>query len=167
MNKLNKTLIAIALLISVASAAMVTECFEDVRSIEVEPWMSFEVNYDPRNATYGDTLMYDYINITSHKKYSSTCEIQTEIFFNGEELIDQAGIRVDYSVESGSGTLVDPKDINNNGMPEVAVFGMQDLEGMGDPDGSFTIRRNTLINEDLVPGSYKIITTLIPYQGNA
>ena len=149
------------LLISVASAAILTEYFRDERTVEVAPWMSFEVNNDPMDITYGDTLLYDYINITSHKKYSTTCEIQTEIYFNGEELIDLAGIRVDYSVESGSGALVTPSDHNGNGMPEAAVFGTQDA------DGIYTIRRNININEDLVPGSYKINTILIPYQGNS
>lgn len=160
MNKPSRILIVIVLLVSIASAAILTEYLRDERTVEVAPWMSFEVNYDPQSTTYGDTVLYDYINITSHKKYSSTCEIQTEILLNGEELVDQAGIHVDYSVESGSGALVTPNDINDNGLPEAAVFGIQDA------DGIFTIRRNILINEDLMPGSYKIITILIPYQGN-
>ena len=162
MNRLNTSLIAIALLVvSIASAAILTEYFRDERTVEVAPWMSFEVNNDPRDITYGDTLLYDYINITSHKKYSTTCEIQTEIYFNGEELIDLAGIRVDYSVESGSGALVTPSDHNDNGLPEAAVFGTQDA------DGIYTIRRNININEDLVPGTYLIKTILVPYQGNS
>jgi len=161
MNKLSIILIAIALLvISVASAAILTEYFRDERVVEVAPWMSFEVDNDPRDITYGDTQLYDYINITSHKKYSSTCEIQTDIFFNGNELVDLEGIRVDYSVESGSGALITPKDINDNGLPDAAVFGTQDA------DGIFTIRRNIRINEDLTPGTYRIVTILIPYQGS-
>lgn len=160
MNK-KIALLAVFLLIGVASAAILTEYFRDERTVEVEPWMSFEVNNDQRDVTYGDTLLYDYINITSHKQYSTTCEIQTEIYFNGEELVDLAGIRVDYSVESGNGALVTPTDINDNGLPEAAVFGTQDA------DGIFTIRRNVLINEDLVPGTYRIVTILVPYQGNS
>lgn len=161
MNKLISTSILFILLVSVASAALLSEYLQDERTVEVAPWMSFEVNNDPRDVTFGDTQLYDYINITSHKKYSSTCEIDTKILFNGEELIDQEGIHVSYSVESGSGALVAPNDYNDNGMPEAAVFGMQDA------DGIYTIRRNISINEDLVPGTYKIITILIPYQGNA
>lgn len=161
MKNSSRALIVIILLISVASAAILSEYFRDDRTVEVAPWMSFEVNNDPMDITYGDTLLYDYINITSYKKYSTTCEIQTEIYFNGEELIDLAGIRVDYSVESGSGALVTPSDHNGNGMPEAAVFGTQDA------DGIYTIRRNININEDLVPGTYRIVTILIPYQGNS
>lgn len=161
MNKLNMILMAIVLLTaSIASAAILSEYMRDERTVEVAPWMSFEVNNDPRDVTYGDTQLYDYINITSHKKYSTTCEIRTEIYFNGDELLDLAGIRVDYSVESGSGALVTPKDINNNDLPEAAIFGTQDA------DGIYTIRRNININEDLVPGTYWIVTILIPYQGN-
>ena len=159
MNK-KIALLAVFLLIGVASAAILTEYFRDERTVEVAPWMSFEVNNDPRDTTYGLTQLYDYINITSHKKYSTTCEIQTEIYFNGEELIDLAGIRVDYSVESGSGALVTPPDYNDNGLPEAAIFGTQDA------DGIYTIRRNIMISEDLTPGSYRIVTILIPYQGN-
>lgn len=159
MKNLSRALILFALLISVASAAILTEYFRDERTVEVAPWMSFEINNDPQDTTYGLTQLYDYINITSHKQYSTTCEIKTEIYFNGEELVDQEGIRVDYSVESGSGVLVTPSDINNNGLPEAAVFGTQDA------DGIFTIRRNIKINEDLVPGTYWIVTILIPYQG--
>ena len=161
MNKLISTSIIFILLVSIASAAILTEYFQDERTVEVKPWMSFEVSYDPAEVTYGDTQLHDYINITSHKKYSTTCEIDTQILFNGEELIDQEGIRVEYSVESGSGALVTPNDYNNNGMPEAAVFGTQDA------DGIYTIRRNILINEDLVPGTYKIITILVPHQGDA
>lgn len=161
MKNSSRALIVIMLLISVASAAILTEYFRDERTVEVAPWMSFEVNNDPMDITYGDTLLYDYINITSHKKYSTTCEIQTEIYFNGEELIDLEGIRVDYSVESGGGALVTPSDHNGNGMPEAAVFGTQDA------DGIYTIRRNININEDLVPGTYLIKTILVPYQGNS
>jgi hypothetical protein len=161
MNKITKLSIVLVLLLTAVSAALLTEYFRDERTVTVEQWMSFEVNHDPRDITYGDTQLYDYINITSHKQYSTTCEIDTKILFNGEELIDQEGIRVDYSVESGSGALVTPNDYNNNGMPEAAVFGMQDA------DGIYTIRRNIFINEDLVPGTYKIITKLIPYQGNS
>lgn len=161
MNKLISTSIIIVLLVSVASAAILTEYLQDERTVEVADWMSFEVNNDPRDVTYGDTQLYDYINITSHKKYSSTCEIDTKILFNGEELIDTEGIRVDYSVESGNGDLVKPMDYNENGMPEAAVFGTQDA------DGIYTIRRNISINEDLVPGTYKIITILVPHQGDA
>ena len=167
MNKLNILLIAIAVLVmTVASAALLTEYFRTERTVEVEPWMSFEVNNDPREITHGDMTLYDYINVTSHKKYSSTCEIDTIIRLNGEELTDQTGIYVSYSVETGSGSLITASDNNNNGMPEAAVFGMQDLESMGDPDGSYTIRRNIAVNEDLMPGSYSILTILIPYQGN-
>lgn len=161
MNKLISTSIIIVLLVSVASAAILTEYLQDERTVEVAPWMSFEVDNDPRDVTYGDTQLYDYINITSHKKYSSTCEIDTKILFNGEELIDTEGIRVDYSVESGNGDLIKPMDYNENGMPEAAVFGTQDA------DGIYTIRRNISINEDLVPGTYKIITILVPHQGDA
>lgn len=161
MNKLSIILIIFLILTSVASAAILTEYFQDERTVEVAPWMSFEVNNDPIDITYGDTQLYDYINITSHKKYSSTCEIDTQILFNGEELIDQEGIRVGYSVESGSGALVTPNDYNDNGMPEAAVFGTQDA------DGIYTIRRNISINEDLVLGTYRIITILVPYQGNS
>lgn len=161
MNILLKILIILILLVSVASAAILTEYFNDERTVEVAPWMSFEVSYDPIELTYGTTQIYDYINITSHKKYSTTCEIDTQILFNGEELTDTTGIRVDYSVESGNGDLIIPMDYNENGMPEAAVFGTQDA------DGIYTIRRNILINEDLVPGTYKIITILIPYQGNS
>jgi len=160
MNKLIKTLIILGLLVSVSSAAILTEYFQDERTVEVKPWMSFEVSYDPAEITYGDTQLYDYINITSHKKYSTTCEIDTQILFNGEELTDQEGIRVDYSVESGSGSLVAASDYNENGMPEAAVFGTQDA------DGIYTIRRGISLNEDLVPGTYKIITILVPHQGN-
>ena len=168
MNKLNKILIAfvLVLIVSVASAAILTEYFRTERTVEVEPWMSFEVNNDPREITHGDMTLYDYINVTSHKKYSSTCEIDTIIKLNGEELTDQTGIYVSYSVETGSGSLKTAPDINDNGMPEAAVFGMQDLESMGDPGGNFTIRRNIAVNEDLMPGSYSILTILIPYQGN-
>lgn len=168
MNKLNITLIVFVLLalVSIASAALMTEYLRDERTVEVQPWMSFEVNHDPRDITHGDMTLYDYINVTSHKKYSSTCEIDTVIKFNGEELEDQNGISVSYSVETGSGSLIPALDYNNNSMPEAAVFGMQDLESMGDPDGNFTIRRNIAVNEDLVPGSYSIVTILIPYQGN-
>ena len=161
MNKSTNILIVLVLLVSIASAAILTEYMRDERTVAVAPWMSFEVNNDPRDTTYGDALLHDYINITSHKKYSSTCEIDTEIYFNENKLIDQTGIRVDYSVESGSGTLITPSDHNDNGLPEAAVFGTQDA------DGIFTIRRNIMINEDLMPGAYKIITILIPYQGNA
>lgn len=161
MNILLKILIILILLASVASAAILTEYFNDERTVEVAPWMSFEVSHDPAEITYGDTLLHDYINITSQKKYSTTCEIDTQILFNGEELTDTTGIRVDYSVESGNGDLIIPMDYNENGMPEAAVFGTQDA------DGIYTIRRNILINEDLVPGTYKIITILIPYQGNS
>lgn len=171
MNKLTKILIALVLvsivsIVSIASAALMTEYLRDERTVEVQPWMSFDVNNDPRDITHGDMTLYDYINITSHKKYSSTCEIDTVIKFNGEELEDQNGISVSYSVETGSGSLIPAPDINNNSMPEAAVFGMQDLESMGDPDGNFTIRRNIAVNEDLMPGSYSIVTILIPYQGN-
>ena len=159
-------LIAFVLLISTVSAALLTEYFRDVRTVEVEPWMSFNINPDPREITHGDMTLYDYINVTSHKKFSSTCEIDTIIEFNGEELADQTGLYISYSVETGSGSLVTAPDYNNNSLPEAAVFGMQDLINMGDPDGSFTIRRNIAINEDLMPGSYKITTILIPYQGN-
>ncbi|NOR84532.1 hypothetical protein GQ473_00295 [archaeon] len=152
---------AVFLLIGVASAAILTEYFRDERTVEVTPWMSFDVNNDPRDTTYGLTQLYDYINITSHKKYSTTCEIDTEIWFNGEELIDTEGIKVDYSVESGSGALITPSDNNNNGLPEAAVFGTQDA------DGIYTIRRNININEDLIPGTYRIVTILVPYQGNS
>jgi len=162
MNKLMVGLTVIALIVvSIASAAILTEYFRDERTVEVAPWMSYEVNYDPRDITYGDTQLYDYINITSHKEYSTTCEIQTEIFFNDVVLVDLAGMRVDYSVESGSGALVTPPDINENGLPEAAVFGTQDA------DGIYTIRRNIYINEDLIPGTYRIVTILIPYQGNS
>ena len=160
MNK-KIALLAVFLLIGVASAAILSEYFRDERTVEVAPWMSFEVNNDPRDITYGLTQLYDYINITSHKQYSTTCEIETEIYFNGEELVDQEGIRVDYSVESGSGALVTPPDHNDNGLPEAAVFGTQDA------DGIYTIRRNIMISEDLTPGSYRIVTILIPYQGNS
>lgn len=160
MNKLSILSIMFILLVSVASAAILSEYFQDERTVEVAQWMSVEVNNGPTDITYGDTLIHDYINITSHKQFSTTCEIDTEILFNGEELIDQEGIRVDYSVESGSGALVTPPDYNDNGMPEAAVFGAQVA------DGVYTIRRNILINEDLVPGTYKIITKLIPHQGN-
>ena len=160
MNKPIGILIVITLLMSVASAAILTEYLRDERTVEVKPWMSFEVNYDSKDIIYGDSRLYDYINITSHKKYSSICEIKTEISFNGEELIDQEGIYVSYSVESGSGALVKPKDTNDNGLPEVSLFGTQDS------DGTLTIRRNTMIHKDLVPGTYKITTILIPYQGN-
>ena len=167
MNKLNILLIAIAVLVmTVASAALLTEYFRTERTVEVEPWMSFEVNNDPREITHGDMTLYDYINVTSHKKYSSTCEIDTEIRLNGDVLEDLTGISISYSVETGSGSLKAAPDYNENGMPEAAVFGMQDLEGMGDPDGNFTIRRNIAVNEDLMPGSYSILTILIPYQGN-
>ena len=148
------------LLVGIASAAILSEYFRDERTVEVKPWMSYEVNNDPRNITYGLTMLYDYINITSHKQYSTTCEIQTEIYFNGEELTDLEGIQISYSVESGSGELVRATDYNNNGLPEAAVFGMQDA------DGIFTIRRNIVIKEDLIPGTYRIVTILIPYQGN-
>lgn len=161
MNKLIKTLLILGLLVSAASAAILTEYFQDERTVEVAPWMSFEVSHDPAELTYGTTQLHDYINITSHKKYSTTCEIDTKILFNGDELTDTEGIRVDYSVESGSGSLVTPMDYNENGMPEAAVFGTQDA------DGIYTIRRNILINEDLVPGTYRIITVLIPHQGNS
>jgi len=167
MTILNKILITLVLLVSIASAAILTEYLTDERTVEVEPWMSFEVNHDPRDITHGDMTLYDYINVTSHKIYGSTCEIDTEIMFNDEVLEDQAGISVSYSVETGSGSLTPAPDYNDNGMPEAAVFGMKDLEGMGDPNGNFTIRRNIAINEDLVPGTYRIITTLIPYQGNS
>lgn len=167
MNKLNILLIAIAvLMVSVASAALLTEYFRDTRTVEVEPWMSFEVNNDPQEITYGDMTLRDYINITSHKKFSSTCEIDTEIRFNGDVLEDQTGIYVSYSVETGSGSLITASDNNDNGMPEAAVFGMQDLINMGDPGGNYTIRRNIAVNEDLTPGLYEITTILIPYQGN-
>lgn len=166
MNIIYKMLIVCVLLISVASAVLLTEYFSDERTVVVEPWMSFEVNNDPREVTYGDMTLYDYINITSHKKYSSTCEINTVIKFNGEELTDQTGIHVSYSVETGSGSLISAPDHNNNSMPEAAVFGMQDLINMGDPGGNYTIRRNISINEDLTPGSYQITTILIPYTGN-
>jgi len=167
MRKINVILIVIALLlVTVASAALLTEYFRDTRSVEVEPWMSFEVNYDPSEITYGDMTLYDYINITSHKKHSSTCEIDTVIKLNGEELTDQTGIYVSYSVETGSGSLITASDNNDNGMPEAAVFGMKNLADMGDPDGNFTIRRNIMVNEDLMPGTYTITTILIPYQGN-
>lgn len=158
MNKLISTSIILILLVSVASAAILTEYFQDERTVEVAPWMSFEVNNDPRDITYGDTQLYDYINITSHKKYSTTCEIDTQILFNGEELIDQEGIIVNYRVEAGDGTLVLPHDTNDNGLPEAAIFGTQDA------DGIFTIRRNILLSEDLVPGVYKIVTVIVPYQ---
>ena len=160
MNKLNKILAAFVLLMTVVSAAVLTEYLRDERTVEVAPWMSYTVNHDPIDTAYGDTLLYDYINITSHKKYSTTCEIDTEVYFNGEPLEDMAGIRVDYSVETGSGSLIPASDYNDNGKPEAAVFGMQDV------DGIFTIRRNIGIKEDLEPGTYKIVTILIPYQGN-
>lgn len=161
MNKPSKILIVLILFSSIASAAILSEYLEDERTVEVAPWMSFEVDNDPRDTTYGDTILYDYINITSHKKYSSTCEIETEVYFNDEELVDQEGIRVDYSVETGDGSLKSATDYNDNGLPEAAVFGTQDV------DGIFTIRRNIMVNEDLVPGTYRIVTRLIPYQGNS
>lgn len=166
MKKLGIILIVSALLISVVSAALLTEYFRDERTVVVEPWMSIEVNNDPREITYGDVTLYDYINVTSHKKFSSTCEIDTEIRFNGDILENQTGIYVSYSKETGSGSLITTTDNTNNGMPEVAIFGTQDLINMGDPDGNYTIRRNININEDLVPGTYEITTILIPYQGN-
>lgn len=169
MNKPILLLTAIALLVllvSVTSAALLTEYFRTDRPVEVEPWMSFEVNNDPKEITHGDTTLWDYINITSHKKYSSTCEIDTVITFDGGELEDQTGIYVSYSVETGSGSLITASDNNDNGMPEAAVFGMQDLENMGDPGGNYTIRRNITVHEDLTPGAYTVTTILIPYQGN-
>lgn len=161
MNKLNIILIAMSIfIVSVASAAILTEYFRDERTVVVEKWMSFEVNNDPRDVTYGTVTLYDYINITSHKKYSSNCEIDTNITFNGEELSNTTGISVSYSKETGSGSLIAATDNNGNGMPEAAIFGTQDA------DGIFTIRRNIWVDEDLVPGTYKITTILIPYQGN-
>ena len=161
MNKLKTLLIVfVLLLVSVVSAAVLTEYLRDERTVEVAPWMSYTVNHDPRDITYGDALLHDYINITSHKQYSTTCEIDTEIYFNGEKLIDTTGLYIDYSVETGSGSLILASDYNNNGMPEAAVFGTQDA------DGIFTIRRNIGINEDLEPGTYEIVTILVPYQGN-
>lgn len=166
MNKLSAILFVFIMLSSVASATLITEYMKDDRTVEVASWMTVEVNNDPRDITYGDALLHDYINITSLKEYSTTCEITTMIYFNGEELIDQEGIYIDYSKETGSGTLILATDYNNNDYPEAAIFGYKDLENMGDPGGSYTIRRNILINEDLVPGIYTITTTLIPFQGN-
>ena len=158
MSKLSKLLIAFILLVSIASAAVLSEYLRDERTVDVIPWMTVEVNNDPIDVTYGDVILHDFINITSHKQYSTTCEIETTILFNGEELIDQEGIIVNYHVEAGDGSLVLPKDTNNNSLPEAAIFGAQDA------DGIFTIRRNILLRDDLVPGAYKIVTVIIPYQ---
>lgn len=158
MIKLSKLSIVFVLLVTVASAAVLSEYLRDDRTVEVAPWMTVEVNNDPINLTYGDVILHDFINISSHKQYSTTCEIETTILFNDEELIDQEGIIVNYHVEAGDGSLVLPKDTNNNSLPEAAIFGTQDA------DGIFTIRRNILLRDDLVPGTYKIVTVLIPYK---
>lgn len=161
MNKLNKTLIVLVLFSTIASAAILSEYIKTERTIEVAPWMSFEINNDPRNITFGDALLHDYINVTSNKEYATTCEIETVIYFNDEELLDLEGIYIDYSTETGTGSLSLATDLNENGFPEVAIKGTQDT------DTHYTIRRNTLMNEDVVPGSYRIVTRLIPYQGNS
>lgn len=165
MKKFSLVLIAILLLCSIVVAAVISEYFRDERDVIIEPWMSFDVNHDPRIEIFGTVLLHDYINVTPHKTDSTTVEIDTEIYFNGEILEDTEGIYVDYSKETGSGLLTLAWDSNENGYPEAAIFGTNDLVNMGDPDGSYTIRRNILLDEDLERGTYKIITILIPFQG--
>ena len=161
MNNKIKLLVVIALLISVVSAALLTEYFRTERTVTVEQWMSFEVNPDPRDVTFGMTTLYDYINVTPHKQYMTPCEIETVVKLNGNELEDLSGIVVSYSVETGSGSLIPAPDYNDNGLPDAHVFGTQD------GDGVFTIRRNIWISEDLIPGTYTVGTILIPHQGES
>lgn len=159
MNKITKLSIVLVLLLTAVSAALLTEYFRDERTVTVEQWMSFEVNNDPRDITFGMTTLYDYINVTPYKQYMTPCEIDTVVKLNGNELEDLSGIVVSYSVETGSGSLIPAPDYNDNGLPDAHVFGTQD------GDGVFTIRRNIWISEDLVPGTYSIATIIIPHQG--
>ena len=167
MKKFSLVLIAVLLLCSIVVAAVISEYFRDEREIVIEPWMSFEVNHDPMISVFGTATLHDYINITPYKEHGTTVEIKTEIYFNSELLENPDGIYIDYSKETGSGTLILAPDYNNNGYPEAAIFGTNDLDAMGDPDGSFTIRRNMYVDEDLERGTYRIVTILIPYQGSA
>ncbi|MCK5012722.1 MAG: hypothetical protein KAS66_02795 [Candidatus Omnitrophica bacterium] len=159
MNKLNMALIAIALLVgSIASAALISQYLQDERDLEVSPWLTYEINTGPTDI-YGGTNPIDYYNLTSTRGTSVLAEIHTDIYFNGElldELYDTEGIDIIYFMSNSEGELWSAVDTNNNGFPDVTIW------GTGNNDGITTIKRRILTRTDLVPGTYTLKTQIVP-----
>lgn len=155
MDKLYKILIIFILLVSVVSAAILTEYLRDERELEVVSWLTYEVNIGSASV-YGSETAIDYINVTSTRPSSVQAEIVTTVYYNGELLEDSTGLSYHYFVSTESGDIMPVLDTNNNGLPDVTIFGTENNNG-------FTaIKRKILTATDLKPGTYKFDIAVVP-----
>jgi len=156
MNKLNRILIAVILMIMVASAAIITVYISEDRDLEVLPWLTYELNYG-ESEIYGWTDVTDYINVTSTRDHVIHAEIHTELLFNGEVLNDTEGIAIHYFVSGLNGDMRPALDDNNNGVPDVSLWGNNEAT-----DGTTVIERRIITFTDLDPGTYTLKTRVLP-----
>lgn len=156
MNKTNKTLLAVVLMIVVASAAMVSVYISEDRDLEVLPWLTYELNYGA-SEIYGWTDVTDYINVTSTRNNIIYAEIHTELLFNGVVLEDTEGISIHHFVTGLNGDIRPAVDSNLNGIPDVTIWGDNDVT-----DGFTVIERRIVTFTDLDPGTYTLKTQIVP-----
>lgn len=156
MNKPSKILIAIALILTAASAAIITVYLSEDRDIEVLPWLTYDLNYG-ESEIYGWTDVTDYINITSTRGNVIQAEIHTELLFNGEVLEDTVGIGIHYFVTGLNGDMRPAVDSNLNGIPDVTIWGDNDVT-----NGFTIIERRIVTLTDLDPGTYTLKTQVLP-----
>lgn len=150
-----KMFVVIVLMMSIVSAAILTEYFKNERELEVVSWLTYEVNIGPASV-YGSETAIDYINVTSTRPSSVQAEIVTTVYYNGELLEDSTGLSYHYFVSTESGDIMPVLDTNNNGLPDVTIFGTENNNG-------FTaIKRKILTATDLKPGTYKFDIAVVP-----
>lgn len=143
------------LLIGVTSAALITQYLQDERELEVLPGLTYEINIGS-TSVYGSETAIDYINVTSTRPSSVQAEIVTIVYYNGELLEDSTGLSYHYFVSTESGDIMPVLDTNNNGLPDVTIFGTENNNG-------FTaIKRKILTATDLKPGTYKFDIAVVP-----
>jgi len=154
-QQIKTLLIGLIVLTSICSAALIVSFLITTRDLQVDPWVTYEENYE-QTSIYGGDMVTDYINLTCTKTDSVAAEIHTELMYEGITLIDTEGINYYYHVTDWNGDLMPVVDTNFDGNPDITIWGQETNNG-------FTvIRRRTLTDYELVPGTYTYSTAIVP-----
>ena len=155
MNKTMKIIIALLILISVASAAVLTMYFSVSRDIVIGETIS-KSSFMKNNADWPATInpgehAFDIVTIISGYDSDHTIFVNTIINFNGEPLADWEGIEIAY--------VSDYVSVMDAGAPGEFTAIMR-------PNATTKLERHVWTNQMLVPGTYTIITEFSPLQGD-
>ncbi len=147
------------MLVSIAAGALIVSFLTTTRDIEIDPWITYETNYN-LSPIHGGTVLTDYINLTSQRSSGIPAEIHTEELFEGAPLEDSEGITYYYHISDYTDELIPAVDTNFDGIPDFTIWG-QDTN-----NGTTIIRRRILTDYDLVPGTYTYVVTIVPKGGS-